>query len=124
MSATYVHLSMLVGAVQIADAAFLLKCKGKITNAVVWFSFFEYAWAVYSAIEATSEASHTPQWLPISFIGWIVVGALTGAVITARNKNKHTLPTIPLWSVVGGGLFGLYFLTASMWLAAIARLPA
>ena len=112
-------LSALIGAAQVVDAGVLLRNKGRITKAVMAFSFLEYAWAVVSAVQATSGKGDTPTWLPLSFVAWIIIGALTGLWITMTNRNPDALPRIPAWSVIGGGVFGVFFLAASLWLVMI-----
>jgi hypothetical protein len=120
VTVSYAQLSVLVGAAQVVDAGFLIKRKGQISKGIILFSFFEYFWAGFSALELFSRSTSTPMWLPLSFIVWIVVGVASGFVVRATTWSKGIPPVIPTWIIIGGGMFGLYFLGASLWLSVVA----
>jgi len=111
---SYPELSALVGAAQIVDAVLLFRRKGRFTRGVFYFSLFEYCWAAVSLWEMTDPESVTPEWLPLSFILWVVVGLVWGLVQRARHAK---LEAIPMPAVVIGGAFGCFFLVASVWVS-------
>lgn len=46
----------------------------------------------------------------------VLFGIVVGLLSRVKHVNISAAPTIASWLVVMGGLFGLYFLAASLWL--------
>ena len=45
------------------------------------------------------------------------IGSLHGMALRQQHERRGNPPTISLWVVAVGGVFGTYFCTASLWLA-------
>ena len=117
LAISYVQCSVAVGLAQIVDGIYLFRNGGNINKGVALFAALEYFWAAVSYVELHGHRLETPPWLPLSFIGWIVVGTLLGMTYNARRRKDGRPPIVPRFGVIVGGLFGLYFSSVSLWLS-------
>lgn len=114
----YSELSTIVGVVQAADAVLLYKARGVINKWLVVFSFFEYLWA---GISFSALSSGAPRWLPMSFVIYIVAGLAYGIFLNSHHSSSGAAAkAVPMWFVIFGGFFGLYFVAASFYVSVLA----
>lgn len=117
-SAIYLLASTIVGLAQIVDAFVLLKYKerkGVVRQVVIAFSIFEYVWAGFSFSVLSHPKEPIPHWLPLSFVAYVVIFSVIGVVtsVIQAASGHRGVKGIPDYSIVAGGIFGVYFAIAS-----------
>jgi len=110
----YVLLCVAVGAAQVADAYALSKAAGRASAVTTAFSFFEYVWAGTSFYVWWRADSGVSKWLPLSFVVYVALMSLAGAVAVARRRGEFALSPA---MVVTGGAFGAFFCVAAIGVA-------
>lgn len=115
-STTYLYGSAVVGILQVADSFALARRQGVPSGLLLAFALIEYVWAFVSWTMWTGGAL-LPAWLPLSFVGYVMVMVALSCVFVRRRSEKLR---IPMPSVYAGGLFGVYFTIATLTHAATA----
>lgn len=100
-----------IGIMQIIDAIILYSRDDACDWASLAFAGIEFIWAVISIIVAI-RASHLPtRLLALAFFAYNLVGWLLGVLVGI----EATQVMVPMWSVIVGGIFGLFYTGSSVY---------
>lgn len=117
---SYLTASVFIGTAQVVDALLLGRRNGEVRPTLAYFSLLEYIWAGVSVVVAF-KALFVPAWLPMSFVLYVFALYTAARFFLAPTHKPGTPVVIPIPYVILGGVFGLYFAGASVWLLLVAR---
>ena len=115
--------SFVVGVAQMAEAWFLIRDRGRLSAAVAATSTVEFAWAVFCAYLLVTGRLEFARWLAITFLVYMVGGAIIAGAI-GYHMGRHSPPTtteldpFPIRYAWVGGVFGAAFAAAALFLLA------
>src|SRR4051812_34467892 len=108
---TYLALSAAVGLIQIVDAGLLYADAGIPSGPSVIFFVIELLWALVSLIVLIIVKHRVSRILALCFLLYNVAGWLVGSFLVPPSD------AIPMWAVLAGGLFGLFYAGSSAYAA-------
>ncbi|MEO5627067.1 MAG: hypothetical protein ABIQ70_13755 [Dokdonella sp.] len=113
---TYLVLSSAIGLIEIVDAGVLYANDGALTGLSLVFSGVELLWVLVSFVALVAVKHRSTRVLALVFLSYNIAGWLLGGFVVARSDAI----ALPMWAVIGGGLFGVGYATCS---AVVANRP-
>lgn len=117
-SKAYIIGSCIIGLLQLVEAVVAFILAGKVVAFNYIFTVIEFLWVPVAIIAICTFVSEKKQFYlysPISYVAYNVMGwavALTLAILDPRHPDNQR-ELIPMEFIVGGAIFGTYFLIAN-----------
>ena len=102
-----------IGLMQIIDAAVLLSNRGIAGGISLALSGVEFVWAIVSLVVVFRVKHRPTRVLALAFFAYNALGWAFSIFIL----HPPALPTIPLWFIIFGGVFGLGYAAGSLYVA-------